>query len=398
MKKSLLFIMSNLGCGGAEKALISLLQTIDYSKYDVDLLLFTKKGLFLNKVPKEVNILDEPFGYKYYDMSIKKVIVELIKKGRIKDLLGRLSSIYIYKTEKDLSRCNQRAWKYISSMFGKLNKEYDVAIGYLEGHPIYYCIDNVKAKKKIGFVHNDYDKLGLNPIGDRYYFKYLDKIVTVSNECAEVLKYRFPEYKDRVEIMHNIISPKVIENMSLENIDLEKENIILVTVGRLNKQKGYDLAIEACKLLIDNGYDLQWYVIGEGSERQELERLIKNYNLEEKFILLGLKDNPYPYIKQADIYVQTSRFEGKSIAIDEAKILHKPIVVTNFTTVKDQIENEINGLVTEMNSESIYKGIVRLINNTNLRKKLVENLEKEFLGNDNEINKFYSLCNLKVGS
>lgn len=393
MKKNILFIMSNLECGGAEKALISMLEVFDYSKYNVDLLLFNQKGIFLNKVPKEVNILEEPFGYKYYDMSSKQAITDLLSKGKIKDVVRRLVSMFIYKVEKDSSRCNQRVWKYISNMFGKLEKEYDVAIGYLEGHPIYYCIDNVKAKKKIGFIHNDYDKLGLNPIGDRYYFKYLDKIVTVSNECAEVLKHRFPEYKDRVEIMHNIVSPKVIENMSLENIDLKKENITLVTVGRLNKQKGYDLAIEACKLLIDNGYDLKWYVIGEGNERQELERLIKNYNLEEKFILLGLKENPYPYIKQADIYVQTSRFEGKSIAIDEAKILHKPIVVTNFTTVKDQIHDGINGLIADLDSRAIYKEIEKLIINDRLKETLVQNLIQEYLGNEYEINKLYIWMN-----
>ena len=398
MKKNILFIMSNLECGGAEKALVSMLEVFDYSKYNVDLLLFNQKGIFLNKVPKEVNILEEPFGYKYYDMSAKQAIKDLLSKGKIKDAVGRLVSMFIYKTEKDSSRCNQRVWKYISSTFGKLDKEYDVAIGYLEGHPIYYCVDNVKAKQKIGFIHSDYDKMRLNYIGDKVYFKYLDKIVTVSYECGEVLKRRFPEYQDKVEIMHNIVSPKVIYKMALENIDIEKCDITLVSVGRLIKIKGYDLAVGACKKLIDCGYDLKWYVIGEGTERNKLEELIRKYNLEDRFILLGLKENPYPYIKQADIYVQTSRFEGKSIAIDEAKILHKPIVVTNFTTVKDQIDNEINGLVIEMNSESIYKGIERLINNTNLRKKLVENLEKEFLGNEKEINKFYSLCNLKVGS
>ena len=392
MKKNLLFIMSNLECGGAEKALISLLQTIDYSKYNVDLLLFTKKGLFLNKVPKEVNILDEPFGYKYYDMCIKKVTIELIKKGRIKDLIGRLRSIYIYKTEKDLSRCNQRIWKYISRMFGKLDKEYDVAIGYLEGHPIYYCIDNVKARKKIGFIHNDYDKLGLNPIGDKAYFNKLDKIVTVSEECSEVLKKRFPEYKNKIDIMYNIVSPKTIRNLSLENTELNKDYINLVTVGRLNNQKGYDMAVESCKILVDKGYNIKWYAVGDGLDRKKLEKIISEKNIENNFILLGIKENPYSYINKADIYVQPSRFEGKSIAIDEAKILHKPIVVTNFSTVRDQIDNEVNGLIVEMTPQHISIGIEKLINNKEIKNKLVDNLKKEDLGNENEIEKFYKLC------
>lgn len=388
-KKDILFIMSNLECGGAEKALISMLQVFDYSKYNVDLLLFNQKGIFLNKVPKEVNILEEPFGYKYYDMSIKQAFVELLSKGKIKDAFGRLISMVIYKTEKDSSRCGQKVWKYISSMFGKLDKEYDVAVGYLEGYPIYYCVDNVKADIKIGFIHNDYEKLGLNPIGDRKYFSHLDKLVTVSSECLDVLNNIFPEYSNKIDIMHNIISSKVINKMALENINIEKSNITIVTVGRLNKQKGHDLAIEACKLLVDKGYDLKWYVIGEGTERNYLEELIRKYNLENRFVLLGIKENPYPYIKQADIYVQTSRFEGKSIAIDEAKILHKPIVVTNFTTVKDQIQNGINGLIVEMDSNSIYKGIERLIKNNTLKRKLVKNLAEEYLENEYEISKLY---------
>lgn len=393
MKKNILFVMSNLECGGAEKALISMLEVFDYSKYSVDLLLFNKKGIFLNKVPKEVNILEEPFGYKYYDMSVKQAVIELLSKGKIKDAFGRLVSMVIYKMEKDSSRCNQKVWKHISSMFGKLNKEYDVAIGYLEGHPIYYCIDNVKANQKIGFIHSDYEKMGFNKRGDIPYFRYLDKIVTVSHKCSRVLKCIFPEYKDRVEIMHNILSPKVIYKMASEDIEIVESDITIVSVGRLVKIKGYDLAIDTCKKLVDSGYDLKWYVIGDGTERKELEILIRKYNLENRFILLGEKENPYPYIRQADIYVQTSRLEGKSIAIDEAKILHKPIVVTNFTTVTDQINDGKNGLVVEMNSDSIYKGIDELIKNIDLRNKLIINLEKECLGNENEINKFYSLCN-----
>lgn len=389
MKKNILFVMSNLECGGAEKALISMLEVFDYSKYNVDLLLFNQKGIFLNKVPQQVNILEEPFGYKYYNMSVKQAIAELLIKGKIKDAFGRLLSMFIYKIEKDSSRCNQRVWKYISSMFGKLDKEYDAAIGYLEGNPIYYCVDNVKAKKKIGFIHNDYDKLALNYTGDREYFKYLDKLITVSPECVEVLKNRFPEYSNKVDIMYNIVSSEVINKMAAENIDIEKNIIEIVTVGRLDKQKGYDLAIEACKLLIDKGYDLKWYVIGEGTERNQLEELIRIYNLKDRFILLGLKENPYPYIKQADIYVQTSRFEGKSIAIDEAKILHKPIVVTNFTTVRDQINDRINGLVVEMDSNSIFKGIEELIVNGKLKRRLVRNLTEEYLENENEISKLY---------
>ena len=391
--KKMLFIMSNLNCGGAEKALVSLLKTIDYSKYEVDLLLFRHEGIFLKQVPKKVNILPEPFGYKYYDMSSIKAIKELLKQGRVGDAIRRIKAIFIYKSEKDIYRCGQKVWPYVSKMFGKLNKKYDVAIGYLENNPIYYCVDNVDANKKIGFIHNDYDKLGLNPIGDRFYFNKLDNIVTVSEECAEVLKNRFPEYRDKVRVMHNIVSPSVINEMAKEKIEMNNAEINLATVGRLNYQKGYDMAIEACKKLVEKGYDIRWNVLGEGEERSNLESLIKKYKLEDRFVLLGIKENPYPYVQNSDIYVQTSRFEGKSIAIDEAKILNKPILVTNFTTVRDQISDGVNGLIVDMNVDSIVDGLETLIKDSNLRNKLKKNLANEELGTENEIEVFYSLCN-----
>ena len=391
--KKILFIMSNLNCGGAEKALVSLLKTIDYSQYEVDLLLFRHEGIFLKQVPEEVNILPEPFGYKYYDMSSIKAIKELLKQGRIGDAIRRIKAIFIYKSEKDTYRCGQKVWPYVSKMFGKLNKKYDVAIGYLENNPIYYCVDNVDAKKKIGFIHNDYDKLGLNPIGDRIYFNELDNIVTISEECAEVLKNRFPEYKDKVRVMYNIVSPSIINEMAKEKIDINNAEINLVTVGRLNYQKGYDMAIEACKKLVEKGYDIKWNVLGEGEERVNLESLIKKYKLQDRFILLGIKENPYPYVRNADIYVQTSRFEGKSIAIDEAKILNKPILVTNFTTVRDQISDGVNGLIVDMDVESIVEGLESLIKDSNLRTRLKNNLASEELGTEKEVEVFYSLCN-----
>lgn len=391
MKKSLLFVMNNLNCGGAEKALISLLETIDYSIYNVDLFLFKHEGLFFSKIPKQVNLLEEPIGYKYFDMSIKTAIKDCIKKGKLQIALSRVCAGYIFNTENNRSRCEQRVWKYMSKSLNSINKKYDVAIGYLEKNPIFFCIDKVDANKKIGFIHNDYDKLGMDPTIDKKYFSKLDSIVTVSEECAEVLKQRFPMYKQKIDVMYNIVSPHMIKNMSLEKTDIKYKGIKIVSVGRLNYQKGFELAIEACKILVGCGYDLKWYVIGEGEERGKLEKMIEENDLQEVFLLLGIKENPYPFIKEADIYVQSSRFEGKSIAIDEAKILHKPIVVTNFSTAKDQIKHKVNGLIVDMNPQSIYEGIKQLIDNKELRNKLIEQLSKGNLGTESEIQKLYEL-------
>lgn len=391
MKKKILFIINNLSCGGAEKALVSLLETMDYSAYDVDLFLFKHEGIFLKKIPKQVNLLEEPLEYRYYDMPIKKAVLDCLKSGRIKIALSRVRAGYIYKTEKNRVRCEQLVWKYISKSLTSIEKKYEVAIGYLEKNPVYFCIDKVNATKKIGFIHNDYDKLGMDPHLDLAYFEKLDHLVTVSEECGKILKQRFPMYEHKVKVMYNIVSPAAILKLALEQVDLKDRGIKLVSVGRLNHQKGFELAIQSCKELVRHGYPVKWYIIGEGEEREKLEKLIDENGLQGIFHLLGIKENPYPYISEADIYVQPSRFEGKSIAIDEAKILRKPIVVTNFNTAKDQITNNENGLIVEMDSKSIYEGIRTLIDNEEIRKHFINNLSIEKLGTESEIHKFYEL-------
>ena len=394
MKKKILFVINNLNCGGAERALISLLESIDYTKFQVDLLLFKQEGIFLCKIPLQVQLLEMPPEYKYYDMPIKNSLKKIISEKRYHIAISRLKAGIVFKTEKNRVRCEQRVWRYISDSVCNLNKEYDIAVGYLEKTPIYYCVEKVTAKVKIGFIHNDYNKLGIDPSIDYRYLSKIDHIVTVSKECESVLKNVFPEFVDRISVMHNIVSPKLINKLSLEKIDFDDNCITIVSIGRLHHQKGYDKAIKACKLLLDQGYKIKWYVIGEGEERVKLERMIKEFDLHNFFVLLGLKDNPYPYIRKAEIFVQTSEFEGKSIAIDEAKILHKPIVVTNFSTIKDQIKHKETGIIVDMNENQIAKGISELIQDESLRKKLKDNLKKEILGTNSEIEKFYELCNV----
>lgn len=393
MKKKLLFIMNNMNCGGAEKSLLSLFQTIDYDLYDVDLFLFKHEGIFLNKLPKQVKVLDEPILYSYFDMPIKTAIMRCLKSGKIGLAVSRVRAGYIFNTEKNAARCEQRVWKYSSKALPHLETKYDAAIGFLEKNPVYFSIEKVNAAIKLGFIHNDYDKLQMDPAIDNKYFEQLDHLVTVSDICGEVLEQRFPQFKHKVKVIENIVSPSLIHKMSKEINFLfkAKDTSIIVSVGRLNDQKGFDMAIDACKRLIETGYNVNWYVIGEGELRTQLEQQIAKNGLQEHFYLLGLKENPYPYIRQADIYVQSSRFEGKSIAIDEAKILCKPIVLTNFSTAKDQIEHNHNGLIVDMNAEAVFEGVKKLIEDEGLRNSLSKQLSSESLGTESEIEKLYAL-------
>ncbi len=390
MKKNILFVMNNFNCGGAEKSLLSLLKVIDYSKYNIDLLLFKKEGIFLNDIPKEVNLLEEPYEYRYFDMSIKKALLDNLKKGRFDIALWRIYAGYIFNTEKNRVICEQKVWKYISKSLKKLGKKYDVAIGYLEKSPIYFCVDKVDATKKIGFIHTDYKKLGMDSDIDMKYFSKLDNIVAVSYKSAESLKNVFPMYKEKIKVIYNTILAEDIIKMAFEPVNFNNDKTKIVTVGRLDKAKGFEMAIKACKLLLDKGYDIVWYVIGEGSEREKLEKLIKENKLEGNFKLLGLKENPYPYIKGCDIYVQTSLFEGRCLSITEAKILQKPIVSTNFEVIYDQITNDENGIIVEKNEKAICDGIIKLLDNNDLRYKLEKRLSEESIS-DNNIEELYKL-------
>ena len=395
MKKNILFVIPSLNAGGGEKSLINLLKQIDYDLYNVDLFLFNKTGVFINSLPKQVKILDLPDTYKMFTQDLGVSIKTFISKLKFNLAYCRIMFTIKNRLIKHTSKAEQYTWKYISKSIDILEKEYDVSIGYLEKSSVYFVVDKVKSEKKIGWIHTNYENSGMDENFDRPYFKKLNNLVTVSNECANSLEAKFPYIKQKISIIYNIVSPKLIAELSNMEINtdfiIEDDYINIVTVARLSYEKGIDLAINACKLLIDRGYKVRWYVLGDGPEKSKLEELIISGNLEGNFKLLGIKENPYPYIKQSDIYVQPSRYEGKSIAIDEAKILHKPIVVTNYETAKDQINNNENGIIVDMTNEGLYKGLVDMICDINLQNKLKHNLSNENLGTESEIYKLYDL-------
>lgn len=394
-KKNLLFVMPSLSAGGGEKSLVNLLSQINYEVYNVDLFLFSEKGVFFNLLPSEVKVLAPKKNHIIFTNTFKASVANFLKNGQYNLAYSRLIFTIKNRMIKNPAISEQYTWKYQSKSFDILEKEYDVAIGYLEKSSIYYVVDKVKSKKKIGWIHTNYSSSGMDLKYDYPYFKQLDKIVTVSEECANALKDSFPHLNNKIKVIYNIVSPKIINNLSNEEIQdthlYDKNYTNIVTVARLSEEKGIDHAIKSCKLLVNKGYKVKWNVLGDGNEREKLESLISSHDLNNHFNLLGIRENPYPYIKKADIYVQPSRYEGKSIAIDEAKILGKPIVVTNFKTAKDQIDNGVNGLIVGMSEEEISLGIETLLQDEDFKNNLVINLSQERLGTEEEINKVYEI-------
>ena len=394
MKKKILFVIDSLHCAGAEKSLTTLLSLLDYSKYDVDLQLFGYGGALEELVPKEVNIL-KPMEYiKFSSLSTKNAVIKSLKNMNFKMLSSRLRfSLAIRKNNYSNAQKARVYWQKVSNVIEKNNKEYDIAISYAQGVPTFYVAEKVCAKKKLAWVNVSYKLEDEDrAFQEQFYDKY-NKIVAVSDSAKNVFLETFNKYNDKLEIIYDINDADFIKKMSVQGQSYNDNytGLRILTIGRLDNLKGYDIALESCKILKEKGVKFKWYSIGIGPLKEEIEKYIKDNNLENHFKLLGVKSNPYPFIKDCDIYVQTSKSEGFGIAIAEARMLNKPVVTTRFDAVYNQMKDRKNGLVVDMNSQGIVNGILELINNKKLTNEIISYLKTEKKGNTEELEKFYKL-------
>lgn len=394
MKQKILFVIESLDCAGAEKSLVTLLSLLDYSRYSVDLMLFTHGGALEELVPKDVNILP-PLKYtNFTKLNIKKAFLYSLKNFNFSMLFSRIKySVRIRKKEYLNNEKARIFWESISHNIDDNLKEYDVAISYAQSIPTFYVASKVKANKKFSWVNVSINLKDLDKKYQKKYYDEFDKIVAVSDTAKDIFVETFPIYTDKVEVIYDIIHPEFITQMAeLEaTVNHKYLGVKILTIGRFDQGKQYNLALEACKKLKEQGIDFKWYVLGKGPLLKEIEKYIRDYDLQDHFILLGVKSNPYPYIKNADIYVQTSKFEGFGLAIAEARLLNVPVVTTRFDAVYNQMVEGKNGLVVDMDGEAVYKGILKLINNRELRENIINYLKKEKKGNVEEIEKFYQL-------
>lgn len=394
MRKKILFVINSLTIGGSEKSLVSLLNTIDYSKYDIDLMMFKKGEEFDIYIPKEVNVLDIPEYYKFLNDKNSTNL-----KNKTKFLITRLKTsinLRINLLKKNHIHNEHILYKSQYKILSNLDKKYDAAIAYSQGMPTYFVADKVNANKKIAWINCDYATSKYDKDIDEKFYKTFDKIVAVSKTIKQSIIDIKPQYKDKIEVILDIVNPKLIENMAMEYEASEySEDINILTVARLViDYKGYDIAIKTAKILKENGYKFKWYVVGDGPDKVKISSLIDEYDVKDCFILLGKRENPYPYMKNCDIYVQPSRREGFGLTVVEAKILNKPIVCTNFNTAKELIKNEYDGLISGNNEEELYLSIRRYIDDIILRNKVINTLENNLKYNSiDEIYKIYSLLN-----
>lgn len=378
--KKILILISNLKMGGAQKALISLLNEIDRRKYDITVAVFDN-GELMDSVPSDIKI--ENWGNYYslltnrYDNSIRKDLIQACIKGQAKYCIKKIKQVMTYKFEKTLHE-EQKIWKLIARNINIKVVDFDLCLSYMQGTTTYYMVDKIKCDcPKIAMMNTDYVKAGYNKEFDEKYFNSLNKIACVSSEVAENLKITFPKLKEKIVKLEDVLSPQYVQKQAQQKCDIQlnSDRISIVSCGRLAvKVKGYDLCLEAAKMLGQVRQDFCWYIIGDGDGRQWMENKIQEYNLHNLVVLLGTQINPYPIINQCDIFVQTSRFEGKCLAVREAKILKKAIVSTNFEAIYSEIKNGENGIIVQMNVNSIYKALVSLMEDNQKRQYLINNI------------------------
>lgn len=370
MKKDLLIIAKSLGGGGSEVALIEFINHLDLNKYNITLLLMDHDTEYKYRLNKTITINYIQFDNEIYHNLVS--MYSILGKGIKKLCINKYVKIYNLVTKH--SR--------------KIKKHFDIAIdfyGYGSFTTAYLAL-NVLADKKVFWLHDE--KMPWIKNVEKY-FDYYDTVCCVSKAIKNSFDTMYPHYSDKSLVFYNVIDIQNIINKSMAFYPVELKNNIfnIVTVGRLTEQKGYDVAIKAAAILKNKGIQFKWFAIGDGKDKNKLNKLINKNKLKNTFILLGRKDNPYPYIRNCDLFVLESRHEGYSVALVEARVLKKLIITSDFPANKEQIVNKKNGLISKINPDDLAKKIEQIYFDKKLQKNIIKNLQEQEINFDDEIKK-----------
>lgn len=391
--KKIIIIHSNMEIGGAETSLLNFLYALDYSKVSVDLFLYEQSGELLELLPDEVNVLDEVSQYKALMVPIREIFFSKNCLIAVARLLSKLVCYFKRRNYTDYGYIiKQRSHCYALAVLPKIEGKYDCAISYIDPH--YIMLHKVNASKKIGWFHTDFKRIRPDKIYEDLMWNKCDYIVNVSDSCKRNFDEAHEKLINKSIVIENLLSKKFIESQanafSVEN-EMKNDSIKLLSIGRFSEAKNFDNVPDICKRIIENGIDVKWYLIGYGGEEALIQKKIKEACMEEQVIILGKKSNPYPYIANCDVYIQPSRYEGKSVTVREAQILGRPVIITNYSTAKSQLINGIDGIIVPMDNEGCAKGIVNVLNDARLRKYISTNCRLNDYSNIQELKKLYNL-------
>lgn len=421
MKKRIFIAMHYMELGGAEISLIGLLQALDYSQYDVDLFIYSHQGELMQFIPKEVNLLPEVSVYAHIERPMKEALLA----GHVRLVLARLKAKWAFRQyiKKNGAQNSSAIFQYISNavtpILPSLYKygEYDLAISFLTPHNI--VLEKVRAKKKACWIHTDYSTIDVNAELELPIWSKFDHVVAISNEAKKAFLKVFPSLEPKTMVMENVLSPDFVRSRAEEfevnfndnedeneddNLNLNKsgEVVNLLSVGRFCEAKNYDNVPDICRrinAMLNENEDgnekvsVKWFLIGFGSDEQLIRQKIEEAGMQDYVIILGKRSNPYPYIKACDIYVQPSRYEGKSVTVREAQMLCKPVVVTNYPTAKSQVKDGVDGVIVPLNNERCAKGIAEFILDDQKQNLIVAYLQNHDYGNVAEVQRISALLN-----
>lgn len=397
MKKPKIFVAIHyMEIGGAEISLIGLLQALDYSRVDVDLFVYRHTGELMQFIPRQVNLLPEIPEYS----SIEKPIAEVLKQGFIKMVFARIIAKYCYsrfrhKKPSELPD-DSGLYQYISSGISPFmpdinpETEYDLAVEFMGFRDL--VVDHVRAKRYLAWIHTDYSKVDSDRTADQRTWERYDNIVSISSDVTRTFAEIYPALSPKIIEIENILSPEFVRARADEfDISFEKDCFNLLSIGRFCEAKNYDNVPDIARRIKERlSIPFKWYIIGFGDDTL-VRKKIAEAGMEDTVIILGKRSNPYPYIKACDIYVQPSRYEGKSVTVREAQVLNKPVLVTAYPTAPSQVEDGVTGVIVPLDNKGCACGIANIIIDKVLQKHLSDNLRERDFGNIAEVNKIYEL-------
>lgn len=378
MKKTLLIVSHALELGGAERSLIGLLDALDPEIWDIDLFLLRHEGELMDAIPAYVNLLPQMSAYTVLARPMKDTLLEghvLLTAAR---LTGKvLASRYRKKHNHTESAVGlEYSHKFTCPLMPKIQpeKEYDLAVSFLTPH--YFVAEKVRAKKKIAWIHTDYTRIQVNVPSETAMWSAYDHIASISDAVTESFLKVFPGLEDKIVLIENILPERLVrkqaEEFSVED-EMPAKGIRILSIGRFCYQKNFDNVPDICARLLKKGLEVSWYLVGFGPDEDLIRQKIREADVEEHVILLGKKENPYPYIKACDLYVQPSRYEGKAVTVREAQMFGKPVVITDYATASSQLENGVDGIIVSMDNEGCAEGIAAVLENTERMRRLSEN-------------------------
>lgn len=398
MKKRIFIAIQYLEIGGAERALIGLLSSLDYTKYEVDLFVYRHSGEFMKFIPDEVNLLPEIKKYT----TLSRPIKEIVKEGYIDIAIGRVlahlkNKIFNKRHQtKDSIAIYQYVASYTTPFMPSFYKrgEYDLAISFLIPHNI--VREKVLAKQYWAWIHTDYSYVDIDVDYELPVWSAYNKIISISEDVTKGFLSKFPALAPKITIIENILSENFVKEQAEEKVDLSflpSDSIKFCTVARFSYPKAIDRAVYICKELIDKGLNIYWYIIGYGSDETMIREKIKETQMEKRFVLIGKKENPYPYIKATDFYIQPSRYEGKAVTVREAQILEKPVIITNYPTAHSQLNDGIDGVIVPDSIEGATDGIEAFLKDKDKQNRIIAYLKAHHYGNEFETKKIDKLLN-----